>query len=186
MKNILILLLVMTPSLLWGQMTKLDSVNYYFGILLNKERDSINYYHRKDKNFTPLNRVTVDNSHDLTLMWKHLDYTNSRMHKSGNTFEAHTPHYKENMLFHYGVYDRTHEYQDPKTMALDFFRSWKKSPGHYQFMINRPDVGFYFRGGDMKTFKVLYKIEYIPCTRDELMEQHVIPWVMSATMIGWD
>lgn len=33
MKKILVLLLFLSPLLLWGQMTKLDSVNYYFGNL---------------------------------------------------------------------------------------------------------------------------------------------------------
>jgi hypothetical protein len=168
-------------------MSHLDSVNYYFGVLLNKERDSINYYHRKDKNFTPLNRVVVDNSHDLTLMWKHLDYTNSHMHKSGDTFEPHTTHYKENMYFHWAPYDISFEYKDAKYVAERFFLSWKNSPLHYQFLINRPDVGYFFReGGDMKTFKILYKIDYIPCSLNDSLKKGVIPWALSATMIGWD
>jgi hypothetical protein len=185
MNKVLIFLSVITPILSWGQMSHLDSVNYHFGIFLNEERDSINYYHCKEENFTPLNRVVEDNSHDLTLMWKHLDYTNSHMHKAGDSFVPHTPHYKENMLFASAPYDQSFNYKDAKVVAEYFFRIWKKSPDHYQFMINRPDVGFYFRGGDMKTFKVLYKIDYIPCTYDDL-KKGVIPWVMSATMIGWD
>jgi hypothetical protein len=186
MNKVLIFLSIMTPLLSWGQMSHLDSVNYYFGILLNKERDSINYYHRKDKNFTPLNRVVEDNSHDLTLMWEHLDYTNSHMHKSGDSFEPHTPHYKENMYFHWAPYDNSSEYKDAKYVAEKFFLCWKKSRDHYRLMINRPDVGFYFRSGDMKTFKILYKIEYIPCSLTDALQKGVIPWALSATMIGWD
>ena len=60
---------------MWGQSkTYLDSVNYYFGILLNHERDSINQYRIKHKTGEKiLNRATEEKDESKFVnSWKHI------------------------------------------------------------------------------------------------------------------
>ena len=71
---------------MWGQSkTYLDSVNYYFGILLNHERDSINQYRIKYKTGKKiLNRGTEEKDESKFVNpWKHIDYCIEESHQIG-------------------------------------------------------------------------------------------------------
>ena len=188
MKNILIFLSVMTPSLLWGQMTKLDSVNYYFGILLNKERDSINQYNAKhNPEYKVLNRVVVETDDSKFVNpWKHIDYCIEESHNY-KSFEPHTTTNKENSHFFWFPADISSQYTDPKKIAHDFFWGWKKSKGHYKFMIQDTDGNLkYFLSDDYTTFKVLYKISYRNYPLENVKQKKNIPFVMVATFTAWE
>ena len=101
MRNIIITLLFITPTLMWGQSkTYLDSVNYYFGILLTHERDSISQYRIKHKTGEKiLNRATEEKDESKFVNpWKHIDYCIEEPHQY-KQFNAHSTTNKENMMF---------------------------------------------------------------------------------------
>ena len=189
MKKILLLLCVMTPLLSWGQMSYLDSVNYYFGILLNKERDSINQYRIKHNTGEKiLNFVTVETDESKFVNpWKHIDYCIEESHQY-KQFNAHSTTNKENMMFQWSPTDLSSWWDDPKITAQRLFMDWKNSPGHYKFMIQNtdPKYGRFFLSDDYKTYKVLIKSSYIECTYEELKQKTKCPWVMVASFTAWD
>jgi hypothetical protein len=177
------------PLLMWGQSkTYLDSVNYYFGILLTHERDSINQYRIKHNTGEKiLNRATEEKDESKFVNpWKHIDYCIEESHQM-KKFNAHSTTNKENMMFQWAAYDYSDSWSDPKTAAHELFQGWKNSPGHYKFMIQDTDgYGSFFRGGDYKTYKVLIKMSYIECTIEDLKERKKCPWVMVASFTAWD
>jgi len=189
MKKILLLLCVMTPILSWGQMSYLDSVNYYFGILLNKERDSINQYRIKHNTGEKiLNFVTVETDESKFVNpWKHIDYCIEESHQY-KQFNAHSTTNKENMMFQWGPTDASYWWENPEISAQRLFRDWKDSPGHYKFMIQDtdPKYGRFFLSDDYKTYKVLMKMSYRRCTIEEIKQKKKVPWVMVASFTAWE
>lgn len=162
-------------------MTYLDSVNYYFGILLNHERDSINYFHRADGGFVKLNHVVVETDRQKFVNpLKHLDYCIEKIH-AVEPFYAHTTTNKENFHYSVGTMDYSSDYKNPKKVAHELFWSWKNSDGHYKFMIQRVDDPkyFYFKSRDYKTFKILMKWSFRP-------DQKRNKWVFVATFTAWE
>ena len=190
MKKILLLLCVMTPLLSWGQSkTYLDSVNYYFGILLTHERDSINDYNEIwNPDYKRLNRVTVETDESKFVNpWKHIDYCIEESHQY-KQFNAHSTTNKENMMFQWGPTDASYWWENPEISAQRLFRDWKDSPGHYKFMIQdtNPKYGRYFPSDDYKTYKVLMKMSYRRCTIEEIKQKKKVPWVMVASFTAWE
>lgn len=156
MKKLLILLLLI-PTITFAQSEELmDSVNHYFGILLNNERDSINRVNSKNPNFVPLSRVTVESDRSKFVNPdKHLLKTISDIIKT-RTYTPHSTTNKENFLAVNYLFDITSEYQDPKKVANEFFMVWKNSPKHYDFMVN----GGTWSNNPYQTFVVRYKMVY--------------------------
>ena len=190
MKKILLLLCVMTPLLSWGQMSYLDSVNYYFGILLTHERDSINDYNEIWKpDYKRLNRATEEKDESKFVNpWKHIDYCIEESHQY-KQFYPHSTTNKENMMFQWGAHDYYTDWWDnPEISAQRLFREWKDSPGHYKFMIQDTDgkSKYFHPGDDYKTYKVLMKISYRECTMEEIKQKKKIPWVMVASFTAWE
>lgn len=190
MRNIIITLLFITPTLMWGQSkTYLDSVNYYFGILLTHERDSINEYRIKHKTGEKiLNRATEETDESKFVNpWKHIDYCIEESHQM-KKFNAHSTTNKENMMFHWAPFNNSDWWDDPKITAQRLFQGWKDSPGHYKFMIQdtNPKYGKFFPSDDYKTYKVLIKMSYIECTIEDLKQKNKCPWVMVASFTAWD
>lgn len=156
MKKVLLILLLI-PSSMFAQSEELmSSVNYYFSILLNNERDSINEANSKNPNFTPLSRVIVETDKSK--------FVNPDKHISKTIYDiittrTYTPHSttnKENFLAVNYPFDITSEYQDPKKVANEFFMVWKNSPKHYDFMVN----GGTWSDNPYQTFVVRYKMVY--------------------------
>lgn len=156
MKNLLFVLLLVPTSIFAQSESLMDSVNYYFNILLNNERDSINKANSNNPNFKPLCKVSVE-----------LDsrkFVNPDKHISNAIFDIinlgrYTPHSttnKENFLAVQYPFDITSDYNNPKKVANDFFTSWKNSPKHYDFMVNS---GIWVNWS-YKTFIVRYKMVY--------------------------
>jgi hypothetical protein len=188
MKKLISILFLSSPFILFGQSTFLDSVNYYFGILLNQERDSINQYNKNNPKFTPLNYVVVET--DTTKFvnpWKHLEYCVEESHNY-KTFNAHSTTNLENMMFSWSAGDMSSLYRNPKNQAYSLFQGWKNSIGHYKFMIQQTDGDYkYFSSGDYKTFKVMFKISYrSEYTTEEIKHQKKIRWVYVASFTAWE
>lgn len=188
MKKLIGILFLSFPFVLFGQSTFLDSVNYYFGVLLNQERDSINQYNKKNPKFTPLNYVVVET--DTTKFvnpWKHLEYCVEESHNY-KTFDAHSTTNLENMMFSWSAGDMSSLHRNPKNEAYSLFRDWKNSQGHYRFMIQDTENNLrWFSSGDYKTFKVLIKISYQNQYTYEDVKQHKhIPWVYVASFTAWE
>ena len=161
------------------EMTRLDSVNYHFGILLNHERDSINQHHKNDPTFRQLNYVIVETDKKKFVNpwkrkfvnpwkskfvnpWKHLEYCVEKIHNDPD-FKPHTKTNKEN--FYWDLPDfSSFSYNEAKQIAEGLFRSWKNSDGHYRFMIQRTSNpnSFWFESRDYTTFKILYINSYRP------------------------
>jgi len=161
----------------------LDSINYYFGILLNNERDSINNYHKDDSSFQQLNFVTVETDESKFVNpQKHVNQIIDALHDC-KSFSPHTTTNKENMLFSiFWSPDGT-----SKEKAKHIFNVWKKSEGHYAFMIQDESYfdGTAYEGtkwfkkeGDYKTFKILFNVSY-----DESRKYHK---VFVSTFTAWD
>jgi hypothetical protein len=161
-------------------MTRLDSVNYYFGILLNHERDSINQHHKKDPTFRQLNYVIVETDKiKFVNPWKHLESCVEKIHNDPG-FKPHTKTNKEN--FYWDLPDfSSFSYNDAKQIADGLFRSWKNSDGHYRFMIQRTSTpnSFWFKSRDYTTFKILYINSYRP-------ERDFNHWVFVASFTAWE
>lgn len=188
MKKILILLSIVTPFLSWGQqMTFLDSVNYYFEILLNNERDSINEYNEIwNPQYKRLNHVTVETDESKFVNpWKHIDYCIERSHNYQSV--CHSTTNLENMKFAWCQGNVSILYSDPKEVAHEFFWSWKKSPLHYKFMIQATVNGEkYFPDDDYKTFKVLLKTSYRNYSEQEVNQKKKIRFAMVSSFTAWD
>lgn len=189
MKNVWVLFLVFFCFLVgcsdvYGRsrtkMTRLDSVNYYFGILLNHERDSINQHHKKDPTFRQLNYVIVETDKiKFVNPWKHLESCVEKIHNDPG-FKPHTKTNKEN--FYWDLPDfSSFSYNDAKQIADGLFRSWKNSDGHYRFMIQRTSTpnSFWFESRDYTTFKILYINSYRP-------ERDFNHWVFVASFTAWE
>ena len=190
MRNIIITLLFITSTLMWGQSkTYLDSVNYYFGILLTHERDSINQYRIKHKTGEKiLNRATEEKDESKFVNpWKHIDYCIEQSHNYKSV--GHSTTNKENMMFQWGAHDYYTDWWDnPEITAQRLFQGWKDSPGHYKFMIQdtNPKYGKFFPSDDYKTYKVLMKMSYRRCTIEEIKQKKKVPWVMVASFTAWE
>ena len=197
MKNVWVLFLIFFCFLVGGsdvygrsgnkksgvkEMTRLDSVNYHFGILLNHERDSINQYHKNDPTFRRLNYVIVEtDERKFVNPWKHLEYTVEKIHNA-ESFYPHTKTNKENFYRHLGTGDFSpFFYKDAEQIADGLFRSWKNSDGHYRFMIQRTSKpnSFWFESRDYTTFKILYINSYRP-------ERDFNHWVFVASFTAWE
>ena len=178
----------MTPLLSWGQMSYLDSVNYYFGILLTHERDSINDYNEIwNPDYKRLNRATEEKDESKFVNpWKHIDYCIEQSHNYKSV--GHSTTNKENMMFDWQPFNNSDWWDDPKITAQRLFQVWKDSPGHYKFMIQGtdPKYGKYFLSDDYKTYKVLMKMSYRRCTIEEIKQKKKIPWVMVASFTAWE
>ena len=183
MKKLLILLLLI-PISLFSQskvIVDLDSINYYFEILLNNERDSINNYHKNDSSFQQLNTVTVETDESKFVNpWKHVNYMIDALH-DGEKFYGHSTTNFENTTFSFGCPDGT-----SREIAEFLFNGWKKSKLHYAFMIQ--DESYYdgtryegykwFELGDYKTFKIIFVKSY-----DESRKHH---GAFASTFTTWD
>ena len=156
MKKLIIILLLLPLSSFAQSNDMIDSVNHYFSILLNNERDSINQYNVNDKSFKKLNSLKVEtDSSKFVNPIKHIDKIITKI-KLGKSFYPHTTTNYENTHVELKVIDFGDEYSDPKKLAKDLFNSWKGSYKHYIFMVNGEGwVDFSYN-----TFKVLYKVEY--------------------------
>ena len=169
MKNLISLFFLLTPLCVFSQsQSDIDSVNYYFNILLNHDRDSIRLHHGVN-----LNRVTIER--DTTKFInpiEHLDRCVDDLMYTGSYF-PHTTTNIENFLAIYSTRNISSQYVDPKQIAYEFFTRWKNSPkGHYYVMIS--DKKWSKRDGwDYQTFIVLYKMKYDPDARNK--------WVLCAT-----
>jgi len=184
MKKPLILLLLIPISLFSQseEIVDLDSINYYFEILLNNERDSINNYHKNDSSFQQLNTVTVETDESKFVNpQKHVNQIIDALH-DGKSFYPHSTTNQENMT--------CSMFWSPsgtsKEKAKYIFNTWKKSKAHYSFMIQ--DESYYdgtvyegnkwFESGDYKTFKILFTVSY-----DESRKYHS---TYVSTFTAWD
>jgi len=156
MKKLLILLLLI-PTTSFSQSEELmDSVNYYFSILLNNERDSINQANSKNPEFISLNKVIVETDRSKFINPdKHIEQCFEDLSKKG-VCDAHSTTNKENSFFDFNVFDKTYHYSNPKVVAEEFFKGWKNSPRHYDFMVNSGGWEQY----PYKTFIIRYKMVY--------------------------
>ena len=184
MKKVLGLLLFLSPLLMWGQMTYLDSVNYHFGIMLNHERDSINKFNKNNPDFQQLNYVVVEtDSSKLIDPWNHIGQIISNIHHL-NKFYPHSTTNKENTFYNNFIEDIGYMDLSPYEMAKMLFMGFKNSPkGHYRFMIQdhsgAPGPGWsWFKSRDYKTFKILMCNSF-----DESMK---CKWVFAATFTAWE
>ncbi len=174
MKNLIYLFFLLTPLCVFSQsQSDIDSVNYYFNILLNHDRDSVRLHHNVN-----LNRVAIET--DTTKFvdpLKHLDRCVDDLMYTGSYFPHSTTNI-ENFLSTYSPYDFSSQYVDPKQIAYEFFTRWKNSPkGHYYVMIS--DKKWSKQDGwDYQTFIVLYKMKYDPDARNK--------WVLCATFTVFD
>ena len=172
MNKLFLALLVLPISLLAQTEQQMDSVNYYFNILLQRDRDSVNEY--RSKNGLPLiNKVFIEPNRDLYVNPdEHINYCISKIHN----FEEYFPHrglYVENLLWKVSLDNITEDYQKPKDLAKYFYSEWKTSTkGHYLMMMSDPNF-WPNTPFDYVSFVVRYKISYNPSKR--------IPWVMVAT-----
>lgn len=156
MKKLLILLLLFPSTMLAQSEELMDSVNYYFSILLNNERDSINRANINNRDFIFLDSVKVEtDKRKFVNPDKHLSKIISDMRSKGR-YTPHSTTNKENFLGVFSPMDLTLEYHDPKKVAKEFFNRWKKSPGHYDFMVN----GGTWSDNPYQTFVVRYKMTY--------------------------
>ena len=210
MKKLIGILFLSFPFVLFGQSTFLDSVNYYFGILLNQERDSINQYNKNNPEFTPLkyrfarfvNRRIEKNNPEFTPLnyvvvetdttkfvnpWKHLEYCVEESHNY-KTFNPHSTTNLENMMFSWSPGDMSLIHTNVKKEANLLFQGWKNSSGHYKFMIQDTKNNLrYFLSGDYKTFKVLIEISYrSQYTYEDVKQNKHIPWVYVASFTAWE
>ncbi len=174
MKFLISLFFLLTPLCVFSQsQSDIDSVNYYFNILLNHDRDSVRLHHGVN-----LNRVTIET--DTTKFvdpLKHLDRCVDDLMYTGSYFPHSTTNI-ENFLATYSPYDFSSQYVDPKQIAYEFFNRWKNSPkGHYYVMIS--DKKWSKRDDwDYQTFIVLYKIKYDSSSKNQ--------WVLCATFTVFD
>lgn len=181
MRNMLVIFGLLVSTTLFGQTSNfVDSLNYYFEILLRHDRDSVNQ-HRITNNvldevgfLSLLNTVTVETNQDLYVKPdESLDYNLQKI-QDNKSYIPHFGFYIDNFYHYHSTRDRTGEYSNPKVLATHLYNVWKKSPkGHYLMMISDPK---FYNGHnyDYQTFIVKYKISYNPT------KPH--PWVMVASM----
>ena len=156
MKNLTNILLLLPLSSFAQSNDMIDSVNHYFSIILNNERDSINQYNVNDKSFKKLNSLKVEtDSSKFVNPIKHIDNIITKI-KLEENFQPHSTTNYENFHFELKAYDFGDNYSNPKKIAKQLFGSWKGSHGHYIFMMN----GERWTHFSYDTFKVLYKVEY--------------------------
>ena len=175
----------MLPMVSFGQNnTFVDSVNYYFEILLRHDRDSVNQY-RIENNITDefgflrlLNTVTVESNRSLFVNPdEHINYCIEKIH-TGSTYYPHAGIYYENFHYRASEVDITSKYSDPKFLAYYLYNKWKTSPkGHFLMMMTDPR---WTKGQswDYETFIVRYKFSYDPRKPKK--------WVMVATMTVYE
>lgn len=172
--NKVIFALLMFPISMFAQTEQqMDSVNYYFNILLQRDRDSVNEY-RSTNGLPLINKVFIEPNKKLYVNPdQHIDYCISKIHN----FEEYFPHrgiYVENLLWKVSSGNITEKYQKPKDLAKYFYSEWKTSTkGHYLMMMSDPNFWPNTKGFDYVSFVVRYKISYNPSKR--------IPWVMVST-----
>lgn len=181
MKNVSVILGLLVSTSLFGQTTNfVDSLNYYFEILLRHDRDSVNQY-RIENNVLGeadqlwiLKTVTVETDKDLYVKPdESLDYNLQRI-QDGKSYTPHFGFYIDNFHLSLSTRNRTDEFSNPKILATFLYNGWKTSPkGHYLMMISDPK---FYNGHnyDYETFIVKYKISYNPNKPN--------PWVMVASM----
>lgn len=172
--NKVIFALLMFPISMFAQTEQqMDSVNYYFNILLQRDRDSVNEY-RSTIGLPLINKVFIEPNKKLYVNPdQHIDYCISKIHN----FEEYFPHrgiYVENLLWKVSSGNITENFQKPKDLAKYFYSRWKTSTkGHYLMMMSDPNFWPNTKGFDYVSFVVRYKISYNPSKR--------IPWVMVST-----
>ena len=172
MKKLFFIFLLLPLTVFSQTEQQMDSVNYYFNILLQRDRDSVNVY--RSKNGLPLiNKVFIEPNRDLYVNPdQHIDYCIPKIHNVEEFF-PHRGIYVENFHSTYAHYDFTMDYQNPKQLAHYLFQKWKTSPkGHYLMMISDPNF-WPNTPFDYVSFVVRYKFSYNPTSR--------IPYVMVAT-----
>ena len=172
--NKVIFALLMFPISMFAQTEQqMDSVNYYFNILLQRDRDSVNEY-RSTNGLPLINKVFIEPNKKLYVNPdQHIDYCISKIHNSEEFF-PHRGIYVENFHSLVSLFDVTKFHKNPKELAKEFYMGWKKSPtGHYLMMMSDPNFWPNTKGFDYVSFVVRYKISYNPSKR--------IPWVMVST-----
>jgi hypothetical protein len=173
MKNLIYLFFLLTPLCVFSQsQSDIDSVNYYFNILLNHDRDSVRLHHNVN-----LNRVTIET--DTTKFvdpLKHLDRCVDDLMYTGSYFPHSTTNI-ENFLCGYSMYSVLRDFTKPKDLALKFYTIWKNSSGHFNMMMS-DERWSKQNGWDYQTFIVLYKIKYDPNSKNQ--------WVLCATFTVFD
>jgi len=170
MKKLLFLFLLI-PNLMFSQTKEqIDSVNYYFGILLRQDRDSVNQY-RMENGMKQLNTVEIETNRKLFVNPdEHIDYCIRKCHNA-EVFYPHKGIYRENFYAKTSMEDDSNEYQDPQKVATILYNRWKYSPkGHFYLMMSDPNFS---EGFDYETFIVRYKFSY--------KENVKCPWLMIAT-----
>jgi hypothetical protein len=170
MKKLLFLFLLI-PNLMFSQTKEqIDSVNYYFGILLRQDRDSVNQY-RIENGMKQLNTVEIETNRKLFVNPdEHIDYCIRKCHNA-EVFYPHKGIYRENFYAETSMEDDSKEYQDPQKVATLLYDSWKHSPkGHFYLMMSDPNFS---EGFDYETFIVRYKFSF--------KENVKCPWLMIAT-----
>ena len=171
MNKLFLALLVLPISLLSQTEQQMDSVNYYFNILLQRDRDSVNEY-RSENGLPLINKVFIEPNRNLYVNPdQHIDYCISKIHNSEEFF-PHRGIYVENFHYRGGVGDQTKFYQKPKDLAKYFYSEWKTSTKHYLMMMSDPNF-WPNTPFDYVSYVVRYKISYNPSKR--------IPWVMVST-----
>jgi len=172
--NKVIFALLMFPISMFAQTEQqMDSVNYYFNILLQRDRDSVNEY-RSTIGLPLINKVFIEPNKKLYVNPdQHIDYCISKIHNSEEYF-PHRGIYIENLLWKVSLDNITENFQKPKDLAKYFYSEWKTSTkGHYLMMMSDPNFWPNTKGFDYVSFVVRYKISYNPSKR--------IPWVMVST-----
>lgn len=170
MKKSLILFILIPISLFSQTKEQMDSVNYYFGILLRQDRDSVNQY-RMENGMKQLNLVETETNRRLYVNPdEHIDYCIRKCHNA-EVFYPHKGIYRENFYAKTSMVDISNEYQDPQNVATLLYNGWKYSPkGHFYLMMSDPNFS---DGFDYETFIVRYKFSY--------KENVKCPWLMIAT-----
>jgi len=167
----LLFLFFLIPNLMFSQTREqIDSVNYYFGILLRQDRDSVNQY-RMENGMKQLNTVEIETNRKLFVNPdEHIDYCIRKCHNA-QVFYPHKGIYRENFHAVTSMEDISNEYQDPQKVATILYNRWKYSPkGHFYLMMSDPNFS---EGFDYETFIVRYKFSY--------KENVKCPWLMIAT-----
>ena len=114
MKNLTNILLLLPLSSFAQSNDMIDSVNHYFSIILNNERDSINQYNVNDKSFKKLNSLKVEtDSSKFVNPIKHIDNVITKI-KLEENFQPHSTTNYENFHFELKAYDFGDNYSNPK------------------------------------------------------------------------
>ncbi len=175
MKKLLFLFLLIPTSMFAQSEELMDSVSYYFGILLNNERDSINQANSKNPEYISLNRIIVETDRSKFIdPDKHIEQCIENLTNTG-VCDPHSNTNKENSLFIFRIFDESSYFSNPTVAAEEFFKSWKISPKHYDMMVNNHEWENY----PYKSFIIRYKMIY----NEE--SDNMLKFILVATYTGF-